>query len=564
MAQLLFSRHQTPLFQVRLQASQLSIGRSEDCDVVLRERSISRQQAKIFQVEGQFLLKKQGGGPLLVNGVEVKQHRLQDLDKIEMGPWTASFQRVALPLSGEETQHSCVGQESTQAFGPGAKNAAAPQAVKLQVTQPSHGVQYFDLAAGEFFVGADPQSDLVLQDGYVSSRHAKFTYEAGSVWVQDLASTNGTYLGGVRVREGLWQPGEVLKLGQCQFQFVSTPEKSSSNTSAESAAFKAEGRFGDLLGAAPTMKKLYQELDQVAKTEATVLLLGESGSGKELVARAVHQHSLRSEGPFVAVNCGAISRELIESELFGHEKGAFTGAGKSHTGAFGQAQGGTLFLDEIGELPLDLQPKLLRVLENKTYRRVGGTQELKAEVRVVAATHRDLTKWVQEKKFREDLFFRLFVLPIQIPSLRDRLKDIELLAQAFLQEFSPPNGSKSLSEEAKQLLLAHTYPGNVRELRNILMRAVVLSQGEVIEAAEILFPHNLSETEEEAVATSKSDPLSDSANIRKLSELEKEMIERALVKAKGNKQKAAQSLGIAKSTLFSKIKLYQIDAAALK
>jgi len=289
----------------------------------------------------------------------------------------------------------------------------------------------------------------------------------------------------------------------------------------------------------------------VGPTEATVLILGESGSGKELVCRAVHQLSSRAAGPFVAINCGAISKDLIESELFGHEKGAFTGAAHRRDGAFGLACGGTLFLDEIGELPLELQPKLLRVLENKTYRRVGGQEELRTDVRIVAATHRDLATLVKEKKFREDLFFRLFVLPIIVPALRDHREDIPLLANTFLREFSPAGVTKTLSVKALGKLKAHAFPGNIREFRNILMRSVFLSTQKEIRGEDILFPENLAGPSRREFIFS---------GIEKLEDMEKKLVLKALLAHDWNKARAAESLGIAKSTLFSKIKIYDLES----
>ncbi len=250
----------------------------------------------------------------------------------------------------------------------------------------------------------------------------------------------------------------------------------------------------------------------------------------------------------MALNCGAISPELIESELFGHEKGAFTGAHRQHEGAFAQAAGGTLFLDEIGELPLELQPKLLRVLENKTYRRVGGSSELQAQVRVVVATHRDLGARVAAKQFREDLFFRLFVLPVVVPPLRERMEDVPMLAEFFLQEFSGQGARKSLSAAALAKLQSHFYPGNIRELKNVLLRAHVLSQATEIAAGDILFPQEISpQTAEENFSGSFH-----------LETMEKQLILKALKSNRWNKARTAEVLGIAKSTLFAKIKLYDL------
>jgi DNA-binding NtrC family response regulator len=391
-------------------------------------------------------------------------------------------------------------------------------------------------------VGANETNDLVLQDPFISSRHLKLILKDGKVWIFDLLSTNGVFLNGVRVREAEWEVGAVVKAGQCQLTLLETGQE-------VVLAPEVPKELGGFTGNSPAMKQLYRLLERIGPTEATVLLLGESGTGKEVAARAVHQVSQRAQGPFVALNCGAISPELMESELFGHEKGAFTGAARRHEGAFGQARGGTLFLDEIGELPLDLQPKLLRVLENKSYRMVGGSEEISAEVRVVAATHRDLADLVKNKRFREDLFFRLFVFPVYVSPLREHLEDLSQLCLVFLQEFSPPGQMKNLSEEALKKLRQHDFPGNVRELRNVLLRAVILAEDGTIRPEHIVFPEKFSDTQR---------PFSFSG-IEKLEDMERKLFLKALKTHGWNKAKAAESLGVAKSTLFAKIKLYELE-----
>ncbi len=245
------------------------------------------------------------------------------------------------------------------------------------------------------------------------------------------------------------------------------------------AAPSREPNFGAAIGESPAMRTVFAMLERIAPTDGTVLLEGETGTGKDVLARAIHLASTRAKAAFVVIDCGAVSHTLIESELFGHERGAFTGAVESRRGAFENAEGGTLFLDEAGELPIDVQPKLLRVLESKEFRRVGGTKTLRADVRVVAATKRDLKREVERGKFREDLYDRLAAVPVVVPPLRTRREDIPGLVRLFLQQTSqndPSLGPLSMTEEAISALAAHDWPGNVRELRNMLERASYLAR----------------------------------------------------------------------------------------
>jgi len=296
------------------------------------------------------------------------------------------------------------------------------------------------------------------------------------------------------------------------------------------------------------MAEIINLCGRVAQSKATVLLQGESGTGKELFARLIHNLSPRSQKPMVVVNCGALQETLIESELFGHEKGAFTGAVQRRIGKCEQADGGTLFLDEVGELSLTLQVKLLRFIQEGEFQRLGGNQVLKADVRIIAATNKDLSKEVASGRFREDLYFRLNVITITIPPLRERKEDIPLLIEHFLSRYSKENhkGIKGLTKEAKSLLLRYNYPGNVRELENIVERAVVIAKGEYIGTDEL--PFTLGEPE-------KGMDVNESLNLKdSLEALEKDLILRALEEAKGNQSKAASKLGISERMLRYKLK----------
>ncbi len=312
--------------------------------------------------------------------------------------------------------------------------------------------------------------------------------------------------------------------------------------------------FGEMVGRSKPMKTVYEMVEKVAETDSAVLVYGESGTGKELVARAIHRRSARREGPFVKVNCGSLPRELVQSELFGHEKGAFTGAIRQKKGKFELAEGGTIFLDEIGDLPLEAQVNILRVLQTKEYDRVGGEETLHADVRVIAATHRVLREMVAEGAFREDLFYRLEVIPIRLVPLRDRKADIPDLVEHFLhkkcEEMNRP--LKRLTDRAMAAMASYTWPGNVRELENVVERTLVLADGNVVDVNDLPLDVEASRAEVSA------EELEDSAIplIRRLEDLERQLIEQALEQAGGVKTKAAEMLGIKTSAFYYKLDKY--------
>jgi DNA-binding NtrC family response regulator len=303
---------------------------------------------------------------------------------------------------------------------------------------------------------------------------------------------------------------------------------------------QVEQRYGfdNMLGRSKAMRAVFDQIRAVAETDTTILLLGESGSGKELVARAIHAHSSRHEGPFVAVNCAAIPETLLESELFGHERGAFTGADRKRRGLVIEAQGGTLFLDEIADMPLTLQVKLLRTLQDHAIRPVGGNEEIHVDLRIISATNQDLPLRVRQNKFREDLYYRLAVIPMRVPSLRERSEDILLLAEYFLHRAASAIGKEisGFDEEATKWLLHHRWPGNVRELENVVERAVALARERVITRDELQTEFTVGDRAEGGVRPT-------------LAEVESHYIHRIMEETKGNKRDAARILGISVRTL---------------
>ena len=339
-----------------------------------------------------------------------------------------------------------------------------PIGVVLRVTSRLATPPEFRLLSGSCVVGAGSGVDLVIDDETVSRRHVELTLVPEGVAIQDLGSHNGTYYLGQRVRSAVLAIGSKVFVGGAEIRIEPDRESLASSNPEEITS------YGDMQGVSPAMRKLFNILLRLESSLVNVLVQGESGTGKELVAHAIHHHSPASAGPFLAVNCGAIDRAFVRSELFGHKRGAFTGAVEPRTGAFEAASGGTLFLDEIGELPIDVQPVLLRALEVGAITRMGENNERPVKVRIVAATNRDLAAEVQAGHFREDLYFRLVVVHLKVPPLRERPDDVEALARHFALQFGLPD----LGDDVLAKLSSRSWPGNVRELKNAVQTYGVL------------------------------------------------------------------------------------------
>src|SRR5215510_6315300 len=326
-------------------------------------------------------------------------------------------------------------------------------------------------------------NDVVLNDDTVSRYHCKIVQEDSGYALVDLRSTNGTFINKVRVREAFLKPGSQVAVGQSQLRFNAREEE------VQIVPSRAD-RCGGLIGGNPRMREIYSIIERIAPTATTVVIEGETGTGKEVVAQTIHGLSPRGGKELVVFDCGAVPPNLIESELFGHEKGSFTGAVMTRQGLFELADGGTLFLDELGELPLDLQPKLLRALEQREVRRVGSAKAAKVDVRIIAATNRNLEDEVRAGRFRQDLFYRLSVVRLHLPSLRDRTDDIPLLIQHFLETGAfnrKPNAPavRGVSREALFALQSYPWPGNVRELVNVVERAVSFCDTDLIQLSDL-------------------------------------------------------------------------------
>ncbi len=332
----------------------------------------------------------------------------------------------------------------------------------LIVSGPLQG-QEFVINKEVFTIGSGEHNDLELQDTTISKRHCEIAVDQNGYQIRDLGSTNGTIIQGVNVTSACLSPGAEIQIGKTRLVFCPLQE-------ASDIPLSRNETFGKALGRSVAMRRVFYLAETYSPTDATMMITGETGSGKEILAEEIHLHSNRCKKPFFVIDCAAMAKDLIESELFGHVKGAFTGANADRTGAFEAADGGTVFLDEIGDLSPDLQPKLLRVLEKREIRRVGCNKLHKIDVRIICATNRNLANEVNEGRFREDLYYRLSVVQMEIPPLRRRKEDIALLVRKFLTDIHGPDAMKDVAhfDQAMDVLKRHDWPGNVRELRNLI------------------------------------------------------------------------------------------------
>ncbi len=425
----------------------------------------------------------------------------------------------------------------------------------LSATRRRPQLQWTDAAGphaapldGRAVLGSAAGVDIAVNDPAVSRLHMELEARDDGVWVRDLGSRNGTFVEGVLVQSARVPDGGRLQAGSTTFTVSYEPAP------APVDLWPGE-RFGPLLGRSVAMRELFARLARVAPTDSTVLLHGETGTGKELVAEALHAASPRAQQPFVIVDCGALPENLLESELFGHAKGAFTGATAARAGAIETADGGTVFLDEVGELPLAMQPKLLRALEARAVRRLGESAYRKVNVRFVSATHRDLRAMVNQGAFREDLYFRLAVLPITIPPLRQRTEDIALLVQHFL----PPGAAGALPPELVRELSSRPWLGNVRELRNFVERAVALGAKEALAMASEGAPRPAGQ-QGAAPAVDLDQPFKDLRE-RWLDHLEREYISGLLARHQWNVSAVAQAAGLDRTYVHRLIRKHDLERA---
>jgi len=446
----------------------VEIGRSPECDVVLDDPELAERHLLVSRVRGTVCVADISRGrrhagmvqPLRPGeGLAVGEYRLLRReprpDELRREPRPDAAQREPEALDGHPTQDLKRG------------SVVAPRMLVLVGRGPE--ARRYVLDDRPLHLGRDDGNDVVLADRAVSTRHVRLEPTDAGVLVRDLGSRNGTFVNGVRVQTALLAMGGQIQVGHAELRLVARTEAEPQTMIAES----------------PAMLEMLAEAQRAALLSWPVLVHGESGTGKESVARALHELGTRVRGPYVALNAGGFATNLLEAELFGHEKGAFTGASQTHRGLFEQAHGGTLFLDEIGELPLECQARLLRVLESGELRRVGGEAMLRVDVRLVCATHRDLRAMVAEGAFREDLYYRIARLVLEVPALRSRPEDVRALARHFLHQVRNELGPRELSSGAEARLVAYDWPGNARELRNVLCAAACATTAPCIEEQDV-------------------------------------------------------------------------------
>jgi DNA-binding NtrC family response regulator len=439
----------------------------------------------------------------------------------------------------------------------GRTSVAIPRLLLLVSREAGKGcARVIEVEGERIRIGSHPSNEVVLDDRRISRFHCVLTLIHGAWTLTDTGSLNGTSLCGVRVRDA------TLPAGKCQL-LLGDSLLEVGQLSPEKVRFVPDlRRFGELRGSGLGMRQVFSELERVAPSDVTVLVQGESGTGKELVAHELVRQSMRADGPLITIDCGAISPALIESELFGHARGAFTGADRSRIGAFEAANNGTIFLDEIGEMPLDMQPKLLRALESREVRRAGENETRKVDVRVVAATNRDLEREVNRGRFREDLYFRLSVFAVRLPPLRERLQDIPELIMAFLDRMGAMDQAGLFTEPVFQDLAKHDWPGNVRELRNYVERALIMEDARDFVAgnpALAKLPRASAGSQAPpAAAVGYEGPFKELKE-RLVWEFERAYLQRLMIASEGNVSRAARTAKLDRMYLHRLLQRHAID-----
>ena len=420
---------------------------------------------------------------------------------------------------------------------------------------PLEGAFYALTDGQEVSIGRDPGNLLSIGDPFLAARHCLIRALGGAQFrTYDLDAGHGTFLNGIPVNSQFLRSGDQIRIGHSLLLFFVDEEELSEVPSGPVRLRTEVSIEHDMVGESPRMRQVYQFIAKVAPRESAVLICGESGTGKELAARAIHVNGRRAGKPFVAINCAALTESLIESELFGHEKGSFTGAIALKKGKLEAANGGTVFLDEISELNLGLQAKLLRVLQEREFDRVGGTSPVKVDVRLIAATNRDLEEVVAAGKFRQDLYYRLNVVSVRMPALRERREDIPLLANYFIAKYNleAHRHVTGLSREARSTLLNYDWPGNVRELENAIQRAIVLG------SADLILPEDLPES---LLETEPAPGAPDASYHEAIRQSKKHLIVKAVELAAGNYTDAARQLGVHPNYLHRLIRNLNLRAA---
>jgi len=543
MGKLVISLGSLPLLAVEIGEERTRIGRSADNDLVLPLPDVADYHAEIRSKGETCEIQAAQDESLGQRGRTVDRARLSPGDQVALGCYRLQW---LTPEADSDPSQPALDLANLRSHG--TKTLEQPlnsggRVIGLEVVDGAGRGLRRDLEDSVVLVGRSPECDLVLMDDAVSWEHCALEPEGDCVRVRDQGSHNGTYLDGRKVESALAEAGSRVQIGQTTLELIGESETDDDTESSGLA---------ELIGRNPKMQKVYARIEEAASSRIPVLIVGETGTGKELAARAVHSLGPRSLRPFVPVNCAAIPRDLLEDELFGHVRGAFTGAAADRAGAFERADGGTVFLDEVGELAPELQPKLLRVIEDGRVPRLGGN-EIQCDFRVIAATNSDLARAMSDGRFRQDLYYRLAVFQIRLPLLRDRLDDLPDLVDHFLETAEEHTGIAGaeriqFEQDALRRLGEHGWPGNVRELRNFVFRSVVeVKQGHVDEQLVDRLLTDFITPESTAPSALAS-----------LEETEKAVIRKALQDCNGQRRAAARRLGIAESTLYEKIRRYDL------
>jgi transcriptional regulator with PAS, ATPase and Fis domain len=540
MYELSIIRRNRPFMRYPLKVSQIKIGSSCSNDLVFTDDGVAKFLCIIEEREGGFYLIDKSGNGTVINNKKFHEKQLAEGDRIDVGSVAIIFNR-AKEDSSTQQQFDKPLRRVTSVLS---YNQQAEEIISEEVQLRDAEGKITLIEDSTFNIGTDEGNQLVLRDPYVSRYHCRIYRKEDKYFIQDLNSTNGTWVNDVRVSAAEICHGSKIKVGTTRFVF----ECRSHN---EKISPWSHWEFHGMVSKDNKMRKLFSLVWHIASYDIPVLIQGETGTGKEMLARTLHKLSPREKRPFIAVNCAAISKELVESELFGHERGAFTDAYYSSNGAFKEANGGTIFLDEIGDLPLNMQAKILRTLETGEVKKIGKAKPDYVNVRVIAATNRDLRQMMLNGEFRKDLFYRLYVVPITIPPLRERVQDIELLTNYFISQFSQLNSKIRIAPASVEKLKMHDWPGNVRELKNTIARAIICRSGKSITPHDITFPlEGLTDRVRSKIIETKG---------KSLEEIEKEIIIGELKRYKWNKKRVCESLGIARSTLHNKMKQYKIE-----
>ncbi len=541
MAYLVLLRDEKPALRCRIDKRELTVGRGNDVDLHIPDVRISRLHFIVCRKNDTYILYDRSMNGTYVNGVRSRACPLQDGDLISVGGAQVRFEEKDI-VEPPSTVYAPK-EGGMIAYNQRQKTLLYSRPVLFVRDAERHEARIV-LSGERIRIGSDPSNDIVVVGS--APRHCELRLVDEGYILHPLHDDVPVFLEGAAIDRPVSLPFDVtVGIGGAQFALELEEGE-------ESLEPMPVDYFEGMVGRGEKMQHLFTLIDRFSRHDAPVIILGETGTGKELVARALHQRGPRSKGPFIAINCSAISQELFESELFGHEKGAFTGALRDRIGAMEAANGGVLFLDEIGDLPLSLQPKLLRALETSTVTPVGSYTPRSVDVRIIAATHKNLERLVSKKRFRADLFYRLFVLSLEIPPLRERMEDLPILVQHFLRDGSPSGKTIEVRADAMQRLESHKWPGNVRELRHVLTRAMACGADHELVASDILFSTT-------AAPERTPDRFFGGGQVMKLEEMERMAIEDALRIHHNNRSEAAKALGIARSTLHHRMKKYKLE-----